>query len=65
MRQVKYLSELGTITFIALLTFACVPPKNTNTNTNSNANSNANSAVNNQNVNTRSADSGSRQHEFR
>src|ERR1043166_4785830 len=59
MRQVKYLSELGTITFIALLSFACVPPKNTNTNANSNANSNANTAVNNQNINTSSADSGS------
>jgi len=59
MRQVKYFSELGTITFIALLAFACVPPKNANTNANANANSNANTGVNNQNVNTSSADSGS------
>src|SRR5436189_5539484 len=52
MRQVKYLTGLGTMA-IALLTFACVPPKNGNSNVNSNvnANSNANSATTNNNVN--------------
>ena len=53
MRQVTYLSGVGTIAAIALLSFACVPPKNGNTNVNSNtnANSNANSAMTNDNVN--------------
>jgi hypothetical protein len=59
MRQVKYLFELGTIMAIALLAFACVPPKNGNSNVNANANSNANSAPTNGNVNTSSTDSGS------
>ena len=59
MRQVKYLSGLGIIAAIALLAFACVPPKNGNTNVNANANSNANSATTNGNVNTNSSDSGS------
>jgi len=59
MRQIKYLSGLGTIAIIALLAFACVPPKNTNTNGNVNANSNANVAVTNDNTNTSSANSGS------
>ena len=59
MRQMRYLPGLGTIAVIALLMFACVPPKNTNTNSNSNANSNANTAMNNENVNASSADKGS------
>jgi hypothetical protein len=61
MRQVKSLSGLGTIAAIALLTFACVPPKNGNANVNSNvnANSNANSANANSNVNMSSTGSGS------
>jgi hypothetical protein len=61
MRQVKYLSGLGTIAAIAMLAFACVPPKNTNANANSNvnANSNANSAMSNNNVNASSTESGS------
>jgi hypothetical protein len=55
---------LGTIAVIALLAFACVPPKNTNTNTNGNSNANANSNANvatttNENVNASSTDSGS------
>jgi hypothetical protein len=55
----KYLSGLGTIVVIALLAFACVPPKNTNSNANANvnANSNANTATTNENVNASSADS--------
>ncbi|HYW69872.1 MAG TPA: hypothetical protein VE961_02485 [Pyrinomonadaceae bacterium] len=59
MRQVKYLSGLGTIIVIALAS-ACVPPKNGNTNANSNANtnSNANVAATNDNANMSSADSG-------
>jgi hypothetical protein len=61
MRQMKHLSELGTIAIAGLLTFACVPPKsgNSNVNANANANSNANTAATNSNVNTSSADSGS------
>src|SRR3954468_9034182 len=60
MGQMRLLSELGTIAIAALLTFACVPPKNGNANVNSNANanSNANTATTNSNVNTSSADSG-------
>ena len=59
MRQVKSLTGLGTIAVIALLAFACVPPKNTNTNANANvnSNSNANTAMTNENVNASSADS--------
>jgi len=61
MRLVKYFSGLGTIAAIAVLAFACVPPKNTNSNANANvnANSNANTAMTNENVNASSADSGS------
>lgn len=59
MQQVKYLSGLGTIVAVALLAFACVPPKNTNTNANANTNANSNAAVSNENVNASSADSGS------
>jgi len=61
MRQVKYLSGLGTIVIIALLAFACVPPKDTNSNVNANANANrnANTAMTNDNVNRSSADSSS------
>ena len=60
MRQIKYLSGLGTIMIIALVAFACVPPKNgnTNANANSNANSNANVATTNDNVNASSSESG-------
>ena len=61
MRQIKYLSGLGTIVIIALLAFACVPPKDTNSNVNANANANrnANTAMTNDNVNRSSADSSS------
>ena len=61
MRLVKYFSGLGTIAAIALLAFACVPPKDTNSNANANvnANRNANTAMTNENVNASSADSGS------
>jgi hypothetical protein len=56
MRQIKYPAGLGTIAAIAVMAFACVPPKNTNTNTNANvnANSNANSALSNDNLNANS-----------
>ena len=61
MRQIKYLTELGTIAAVALLAFACVPPKNTNSNANANvnANSNASAAMTNDNVNSSSESSGS------
>lgn len=59
MQRIKYLTGLGTIVVIAMLAFACVPPKNTNTNanTNVNGNSNANTGMANENVNASSADS--------
>jgi hypothetical protein len=63
MRQIKLrrLSELGTIAAIAVLTFACQPPRNTNSNANSNvnANSNANTAMTNDNFNAGSDNTGS------
>jgi hypothetical protein len=59
MQRIKYLTGLGTIVVIAMLAFACVPPKNTNSNANANVNgnSNANTAMTNENVNASSADS--------
>jgi hypothetical protein len=55
MRQIelRLFSELGTIAAIAVLAFACQPPRNTNSNVNSNvnANSNANTAMTNDNFN--------------
>jgi hypothetical protein len=56
MQRIKYLTGLGTIVGIAMLAFACVPPKNTNTNANANGNSNANTAMTNENVNASSTD---------
>ena len=60
MRQMKYLAGLGAIAVVALLAFACVPPKNTNSNTNANvnANSNANTALSNDNANSSSTKAG-------
>jgi hypothetical protein len=63
MRQIELrrLSELGTIAAIAVLAFACQPPRNTNSNVNSNvnANSNANTAMTNDNFNAGSDNTGS------
>ena len=59
MPRIKNLSELGTIAAIALLAFACVPPKNANSNANSNVNANSNTSSATTNTNTSSADSGS------
>ena len=61
MRQMKYPAGLGAIAVVALLSFACVPPKNANSNTNANvnANSNANTALNNDNANANSTASSS------
>ena len=61
MPRIKNLSELGIIAAMALLSFACVPPKNANSNANANSNVNANSNANSAmtNTNTSSADSGS------
>jgi hypothetical protein len=63
MRQIELrrLSELGTIAAIAVLAFACQPPRNTNSNVNSNvnANSNANTAMTNDNINANSDNTGS------
>ena len=52
---------MGIIVAVALLAFACVPPKNANSNANANvnANSNANVATTNNNVNASSAETGS------
>jgi len=55
MRQIKHLTELGTIAAIALFAFACVPPKNSNSNANVTANSNANTAMTNGNFNSSSS----------
>src|SRR5215471_5537487 len=59
--EVRRLSELGTIAAIAVLAFACQPPRNTNSNANSNtsANSNANIATTNDNANASSNNTGS------
>jgi hypothetical protein len=59
MQRIKYLTGLGTTVVIAMLAFACVPPKSTNSNanTNVNGNSNANTGMANENVNASSADS--------
>ena len=59
--ELKRLSELGTIVAIAVLSFACQPPRNTNSNVNSNvnANSNANTALTNDNFNASSDNTGS------
>lgn len=60
MRQIELrrLSELGTIAAIAVLAFACQPPRNTNSNVNSNVNSNANMAMTNDNSNANSDNTG-------
>jgi len=59
--ELKRLSELGTIAAIAVLAFACQPPRNTNSNVNSNtsANSNTNTAMTNDNFNAGSDSAGS------
>jgi len=59
--ELKRLSELGTIVAVAVLAFACQPPRNTNSNVNSNvnANSNANTAKTNDNFNASSDNTGS------
>jgi len=59
--EVRRLSELGTIAAIAVLAFACQPPRNASSNANSNtsANSNANIATTNDNFNASSNNTGS------
>src|SRR5499427_10399227 len=63
MRKINlgHLTELGAIGAIAVLAFACQPPRNTNSNVNanSNANANANTAMTNDNVSSSSDNPGS------
>ena len=62
MRQIdlRHISEVGFITAITVLAFACQPARNINSNVNANANSNnnANSAMSNNNFNSSSDNSG-------